>query len=315
MDLLKGASFRAVALILGVGLMLLAVVEKITVATTSLALPGTLWIRIPFGLFGLFLVVLAATEPLFSNAERKALKRDPSDKKLVGAQSPRLLSMSRQAESAPTLVFRQMICTWTFNDDDSGVTEQIVKGLELPEPTVNLTLPFHDDANCPGAKLLRPSAEPLEGSPFAVRVEDGSLLVSDNLVRGKLLISGHLRRVNENLSYVIRTPFAKMFAHSRDEADRAYISDLWKQEVAAMTVTYPTLHLRIEVRFPPRYAAATVTPTPVVFFGHSETEIQLVTERLRQDPKDFAYLNRVAILEVREPQVGFRYGISFMPPI
>ena len=94
---------------------------------------------------------------------------------------------------------------------------------------------------------------------------------------------------------------------TKEQAVETYAGDLFKKEYFGFDVRFPTDQAEIEIKFPQGY---NVRAFPGVFLAASETWHDLELQRIKEGIKP---TSRGARLKIKEPRIGYRYLIFWVP--
>jgi hypothetical protein len=198
----------------------------------------------------------------------------------------------------------------SFDEDGNGTYVRRVSGIVPRQTVTNLCIPYSFGIASPGGRLLgNPDAKELDGSELPAEVQEIEL--TDTQVTGVIKIAGTFHRGVTGEGFRLTQPFEKGCCLTRKQAQAAYKNDPWPMEYLAALVSVPTTTLRIVVEFPPSHHEMRPKPSAVVFVGDTETAYPLGVEALKGK---VAFDAGVATLAIQDPKLGFRYGITWMPP-
>jgi hypothetical protein len=112
------------------------------------------------------------------------------------------------------------------------------------------------------------------------------------------------------IAFRSKIPFTGAFCLTKDKALAAYTGG-WTGEYATTTILSPTRVFKRTVNFPMSHTNLDPKPRAVVFKDDKETVDEAEMVRLQNA---VIHLPRAATLIVNGPAMGWRYGISWMPP-
>lgn len=122
-------------------------------------------------------------------------------------------------------------------------------------------------------------------------------------------IAGGLTEGDTGLDYGFRTTYCRGVVITKEEMDQAYRDDVFKNEYVSFDVDFPLDELELRVEFPEQYK---VQCFPAVFLAYSECMHGLELQKTRDGFE--AMSTGGARFKVKEPLLGFRYAIYWIPP-
>jgi hypothetical protein len=192
-----------------------------------------------------------------------------------------------------------------FDDAGIAVLTRRYSGLRSRFTITNFTLPFSFRAA--GGDQEPPTVSSLTASHdarFEVSRRD------ETSTNGVIVFPGTLAP-HDALDFEVTSKIVNAFALTREAARSSYKRDEWRAEYFAISLPAPTDLLELEVRFPQSHRDLKPPPSVVVFTGASEIvnadEISRIRTALVLD-------RAVARLTVKNPKLGLKYAISWMPP-
>lgn len=162
-------------------------------------------------------------------------------------------------------------------------------------------------SSIPGAHVSDPELLTELSSP---KVKPERIKKTDGECRFFMTVMGGQSPEDEELNYGFAYAISKSFYMTQEELEAA--NESVKYEYSSYLITVPTEFLELEVQFPPKYSPTCYLGT---YVGDTEFINNSELQRLQRSQKEkcLIRLPRGAKIQVRNPLLGFRYAIYWVP--
>lgn len=222
-------------------------------------------------------------------------------------------------ESSYAYTIRTLTRKVKINPDGSAAILNICEGIRPTQTIRDLTIPYLFRVEGKNAHIHEPKLKETTNSALSAVFKSSVIQEYPHDTKelsGSIVFYGHCDENTKELGYSFEHYTESSYAMTKEDALRLYQQSDWKEEYWSSRTLVPTEELKMVLKFPKELKNLSVNPRPFAFVGSTHLVSDKETKRISNF---FSFTeglggSKEASLDIKNPQQGIVYAISWMPP-